>query len=544
MFIHHQVEKQKSNKKRQSLFVLRCCCSKPARQQLRRATSICSIVIIFIIMDLLERLRLDDLPEQQTRTMHLMIQMMTAASTTSSSTGRNNKNKIQEPEEEEVPEPPTSLGFDNCATCGQELMSSLVWTCHNCQRIRYCSESCRYADANVPLNDGATNNNRRTAAGGNDPEQPEELQDDHGEDDGALGHTAIICSLLKLCNDDEMVEEMIAAAGGGESTTSTSTTNTTLAAARDRVRSEYESYPSTLANVIAEGPCYQSILRRHRRAAASSSLTIHIIGASTDAELTRGPTEYRNGDGDHGDHDDDGDSQQQQQLVIQDYAEALSELVERNELQQVNLLFIGPDCPADIPWNVTVPIPTMPNDDNDHHQTTTSKQLSVQTYRGLYHNVVRDGIMAIPAADIVVFFHPGFTHPDYDNWQETLAAIPSGTPFLLTSHTEMEAIADAQYLLEQDKIQSLPAGLADILQVDIDTTDNADDDNAGGGCFFAVNPFHGLRVRQNVTMANDLYVKNRWMLGGTIGPARSPTKPDGNERHATKQRRIANAGLI
>jgi predicted RNA-binding Zn-ribbon protein involved in translation (DUF1610 family) len=506
-------------------------------------------------MDLLERLQLDDLPEQQTRTMHLMIQMM--MKTTSSSSGRsNNHNKILQEPEEEAPEPPTSLGFDNCAACGQELLSSspsqqqqVSWTCPNCQRIRYCSESCRYADANVPLNDGATNNNRRTAAGGNhheeEPQEPQ--QDDHGEDDGALGHTAIICSLLKLCNDDEMVEETIVAASGGlESTTSSSssfTTNTTLAAARNRVRSEYESYPSTLANVLAEGPCYQSILR-HRRAA----LTIHIIGASTDAELTRGPTEHRNGG--HGDSDchDDGDSQRQQQLVIQDYAEALSELVERNDLQQVNLLFIGPDCPADIPWNVTVPIPIMPNDDDDHHQTMTvgKKLLSVQTYRGLYHNVVRDGDMAVPAADIVVFFHPGFTHPDYDNWQETLTAIPSGTPFLLTSHTEMEAIADAQYLLEQDKIQSLPAGLADILQVDIDTADNADNDNnAGGGCFFAVNPFHGLRVRQNVTMANDLYVKNRWMLGGTIGPARTPTKPDyDTERHATKQRRIANAGLI
>jgi predicted RNA-binding Zn-ribbon protein involved in translation (DUF1610 family) len=504
-------------------------------------------------MDLLERLQLDDLPEQQTRTMHLMIQMMTTAATSSSS-GRNNNNKIPEPEEQEAPEPPTSLGFDNCATCGQELLSSspsqqqqVSWTCPNCQRIRYCSESCRNADANVPLNDGATNNNnRRTAAGGNDQEL--QAQEDHGEDDGALGHTAIICSLLKLCNDDEMVEEMMAAAGGGESSTSSSsTTNTTaaVAAAHNRVRSEYESYPSTLANVLAEGPCYQSILRRHRHG-GSSSLTIHIIGASTDAELTRGPTVHRN-DGDSGDHIDGDDSRQrqQQQVVLQDYAEALSELVERNDLQQVNLLFIGPDCPADIPWNVTVPIPLMPNDDIDEHQTTTSKQLSVQTYRGLYHNVVRDGVMAVPAADIVVFFHPGFTHPDYDNWQETLAAIPSGTPFLLTSHTEMEAIADAQYLLEQDKIQSLPAGLADILQVDIDTTDNADDDNGGGGCFFAVNPFHGLRVRQNVTMANDLYVKNRWMLGGTIGPAQTPTKPDyDTERHATKQRRIANAGLI
>jgi hypothetical protein len=37
-----------------------------------------------------------------------------------------------------------------------------------------------------------------------------------------------------------------------------------------------------------------------------------------------------------------------------------------------------------------------------------------------------------------------------------------GTPFLSTTNTEMEGPADAQYLIDQDRIKSLPPGLADV----------------------------------------------------------------------------------
>ena len=62
--------------------------------------------------------------------------------------------------------------------------------------------------------------------------------------------------------------------------------------------------------------------------------------------------------------------------------------------------------------------------------------------------------------------------------------------------------ADVHYLLEQDRMQELPPGLADVLQVSCQTTSD-DDDNA----FLAVNPFCGLRVRQNTSMVNDIFLQ-------------------------------------
>ena len=53
-------------------------------------------------------------------------------------------------------------------------------------------------------------------------------------------------------------------------------------AARDRVQSEYESYPATLANVLLDGPCFKVMLAR---ACHEKELVIHVIGASVDAEL-------------------------------------------------------------------------------------------------------------------------------------------------------------------------------------------------------------------------------------------------------------------
>ena len=55
-----------------------------------------------------------------------------------------------------------------------------------------------------------------------------------------------------------------------------------------------------------------------------------------------------------------------------------------------------------------------------------------------------------------------------------------------------------------------------------DVDDDADDDNLyhseedddDNETFFSVNPFCGYRVRQSGTMANDLYVKSRWIFGG------------------------------
>jgi hypothetical protein len=149
------------------------------------------------------------------------------------------------------------------------------------------------------------------------------------------------------------------------------------------------------------------------------------------------------------------------------------------------------------------------------------------------------GLVAKP--DIVVFFNPGFTVPEYD-WRETLASIDPCTPFLSTTNTELEGIADCQFLLDQDKIQSLPDGLAEIfgLYSPGDDTDNlpSSADADVSSAFFNVNPFSGNRVRQSGTMANDLYVKNRWILGGIIDTF-DPSRISRSSAGSSKKQRVA-----
>ena len=269
---------------------------------------------------------------------------------------------------------------------------------------------------------------------------------------------------MNLCNDDEAIEN-------GDSQTDTAKSE----AAANRIRTEYESYPATLANALTQGTCYEAALRGCKE---RKRLAIHVIGASEDAELSRGPT-VKN---------------RSPTAVCKDYAEALTELADQYNLQTIDISFIGPDCPSE-PWDESVPL------------QNPEKELIIRTVQGLYS---RKTLAGSNPADIVALFNPGLTCPDYSHWKETLESIPEGTPFLSTTNTEMEGLADCQFLLDQDKIQTLPAGLADLFGV---YSEGEDVSNS----FFAVNPFAGNRVRQNGTMANDLFVKNRWMLGGILG---------------------------
>ena len=75
---------------------------------------------------------------------------------------------------------------------------------------------------------------------------------------------------------------------------------------------------------------------------------------------------------------------------------------------------------------------------------------------------------------------------------------------------DSEGIADIQFLVDNSFISDLPPGLANMLNV-------KSNDDYNGTSFFSVNPFCGDRVRQSGTMANDLYVKNRWIYGGKFG---------------------------
>lgn len=385
-------------------------------------------------MDLLASLGLTDVPEQQTR---LLLDAPAAV----------------------------HLGYDACCACGVSLLPTptTIVQCQQCRRVSYCSSACRERDSKPS---------------------------DSDDQDGALGHSAVICSLLQLCRTDAAVET----AAPDSSSLSTGSAD----AARSRVRSEYESYPATLANVLMEGPCYQRVIE-----AASSVVVIHVLGASDDAELSRGPTVQDNSPA----------------KVMEEYAEALAELVEKHEnVREIVLQFVGPECPSSDPWNQELALRSL-----DKRVGT----LRISTHQGLYHEAQSE----LTNPQIVVWFHPGFTVPDYE-WKESLQCIPHGTPFLLTSNTEMEAIADTQFLLEQDVIEELPAGLADVLEVVVASTDQT---------FFTVNPFSGLRVRQNESLANDVYVKNRWMLGGVIGPL---IRPEPAEKSSAKRVRKQNAALI
>ena len=221
-----------------------------------------------------------------------------------------------------------------------------------------------------------------------------------------------------------------------------------------------------------------------------------MIGASDEAELTRGPTEKND----------------TPEALVRDYADALVELAERYGISDIELYFIGPDC---IAFQMEQPLQTL-----DKKQLGT---LHVTAIHGLNHEQAK----ALSTPDSVIMFQPGFTVPDYD-WSDSLKCIRDGTPFLLTSNTEMEAIADVQYLLEQDRMQELPPGLADVLEVSCQTTSDDDDDNA----LLAVNPFCGLRVRQNTSMANDVFCKNRWMVRGRIGPLQQPIKSTNEHKKA------------
>jgi len=371
-------------------------------------------------MDLLKAQGLDELPEQQTRTLHLV---------------------------QNHPDFQLSLGFSACCTCGKSLNSSKV-ACPNCKRVFYCSQNCLDHDANIQL--------------------PSEI-DTNEEVDTAMGHSAVICMILATCRQDDDAE--------ANDTSRVSDTN--IQSSRDRLQSERESYPATIANALAQGDCFQETLAT---ASERGSLTIHVIGASTEGELW---------------NEESGDT------VAEAYADALSYLAESHMLENIGLIFVGPECPAShVDLQKKLPVA---------QGERFSGRLTIKTFRGAYvaSELEQNNF---PAADIVVFFNPGFTVPEY-NWRTTLDSIKQGTPFLLTTNTELEGVADCQYLLDQDKIRSLPPGLADMFGLHSSSDETRVTLRKP---FFNVNPFAGNRIRQNGTMANDVFIKNHWILGGVL----------------------------
>mmetsp|Transcript_15067 Transcript_15067/g.22980 ORF Transcript_15067/g.22980 Transcript_15067/m.22980 type:complete len:389 (-) Transcript_15067:1070-2236(-) len=351
-------------------------------------------------MDFLASLHLEELPEQQTRVAHL-------------------SKKLSKDSD-------LKLGFNCCCNCGNKLAEENFVNCPNCNRVSYCSDACRLEDTQPPVD----------------------------ENECSMGHSSIICSILKLCNDDDDAEQGLQA----------------TSASLDRLRTELESYPATLANILREAPCYNDFL-----ASVGPEMIIHVIGASEDAELWNG-----------------------KQGMLEGYTEALVQLAEDFGICDIQLHMIGPGCPdCCIDEDRTM---------NFEGDGSRNFNLHLVTHKCQYTS---DLITTISKPHAVVFFNPGFTCPDYA-WEETMNLLDYGSAILCTTNTELEGVSDCNYLLDHKLFPHLPPLAAEIMGVE----------GYGNLTFFTENPYAGTRIRQSGTMANDLYIKNRWIIGGIMA------KPD------------------
>jgi hypothetical protein len=450
-------------------------------------------------MDFLESLNVPALPEQQTR-----------ISDKVSSKLESNPN--------------IRLGFDACCNCANklELSSKTDVCCKGCRRVWYCSKECRREDA--------------------------QYLSKANEEEQAHGHTSVICALLRLCQIEDDLEDPPSSSSSSKKRHFVPT-KAEIEAAHDRIRSEYESYPATLANVLMDAPCFQPLLETYSKSfkrsktmrqadlESKTSLTVHIIGASLEAELWGSFNTKK-----HSSCDD----------VYDAYAEALHELVSDSKgLRTINLIFVGPNCPNKNQHIVRVIDPQHESFDEKNnskkrmrcsdqwHHKRHSVELVIETYKSNYDvdflkcgkskgekkkkDKLKKEFTSPRKPDVVVFFNPGFTCPDY-TWDSALRACQtltstegSSIPFFVTTNTEMEAVSDLQFLYQHSFIDSIPLAVADIVSEGIQDHDtDAVDYDAEKMMFFGENPSAGTRVRQSGNMANDLFVKNRLIFGGTF----------------------------
>jgi len=282
--------------------------------------------------------------------------------------------------------------------------------------------------------------------------------------------------------------------------------------------------------------------KRKRR----NELVLHIVGASVDSELWNwnGTTNKEDG---------------RAEAVFSAYAEASTNLTShlKNLLESsidVRCIFIGPDCPktkSASPCTVEVPIPETKSsklifethccnygeDDEDtkkqkqKKEKTTKQQQQEQQTQQHQQQQPSTSSSSLSAPDAIIFFNPGFSCPDYDwsmalttaasyssSYSSSLDEAANNTPFLITTNTEMEGIADVKCLLDGGYVhpRTIPDHILEAVDYSVDKEEEEDeyDDDDEPCFFFSENPYAGLRVRQSGTMGNDLYVKNRWIVGG------------------------------
>ncbi len=351
-----------------------------------------------------------------------------------------------------------------------------------------------------------------------------------------------LCRLLNLCNDDETAEDNLYNPTETKSTTTIKQNNNNIQkeeAAKYRVQTERESYPATLFNMlISDGPPWliesltrrlrykeevrspdakggerkrrgkrdrQSLSQEETTARSGRELVLHIVGASVDSELwgwDGTTTSYTHNE------------------MLDAYAEASTNVLSYlknfiDSVDAIRLVFVGPDCPK-------------PSDGGDDDETIVCRlNKSIPGSKTILHIETHccnygENDATFPDPDAIIFFNPGLSCPDYD-WSKALStasSYPSSTPFLITTNTEMEGFADIKCLVDGGYVASKELPMYVLETVGVETpSDNGrynedDDDEQNKKFFFCENPYAGLRVRQSGTMANDLYVKSRWVMGG------------------------------
>ncbi|GMI26263.1 hypothetical protein TeGR_g5507 [Tetraparma gracilis] len=240
--------------------------------------------------------------------------------------------------------------------------------------------------------------------------------------------------------------------------------------------SELASFPATLSNFLYTHPSYATLLTSGGEATKRARrLTVHAVGAAGGAELHGGWEEA--------------------------YAEALGDVCDDFGLE-LDLHFVGPDLPAD-------PDPTR----------SLSKTVTAHLHKCEY-----PPSPPLPPPSLLVFFNPGFTCEDY-SWLPALSSLPP-TPFLSTANTEMEALQDADWLLEKGLVER--------------PVEEADEGDLVPG-FMGPNPWAGERVRQSGVFGNDVYVKNAVVFGGVMGGGGGGKRKGGGEGGGGKRQ---NKGLV
>ncbi len=260
-------------------------------------------------------------------------------------------------------------------------------------------------------------------------------------------------------------------------------------------------------------------------------LVLHIVGAQSDSELW-------------GWDGSSSSTNNNKNEMLDAYAEASSNVLSYLQnfidvITGIRLVFVGPGCPRQQHQQ------QRGKDEKKRKRTVfhcekmipgSKTMLYIETHCCNYGDDggSNNNIEAIPPPDAIIFFNPGFSCTDYD-WSTALKAAASSsslhgsslssTPFLVTTNTEMEGYADIKCLVDGGYIDSkeIPNGILETFSGDNPSFNDKkysshNDDEEEKKFFFCENPYAGLRVRQSGTMANDLYVKSRWVMGGLFVP--------------------------